>query len=132
MSNHVDVWLGRVDDQAAYEDFFAESYGDDDGPISPFAASQGVTFYDHEFIERRRTDSFLSLDEAFEGISFGSSFVEEVRAQIGAFDYNLVVACYSDDFSSPRSASGEGVELAYVGRFTYDRDAAPVGNYDHL
>jgi hypothetical protein len=132
MSNHVDVWLGRVADQAAYEDFFAESYGDDDGPISPFAASQGVTFYDHDFIDRRRADAFSSLDEAFEGISFGSSFVEEVRAQIPEFDYNLVVACYSDDFSAPRSASGEGVELIYVGRYIYDRDASPVGNYNHL
>jgi hypothetical protein len=114
MSNHVDVWLGRVADQAAYEDFFAESYGDDDGPISPFAASQGVTFYDHDFIDRRRADAFSSLDEAFEGISFGSSFVEEVWAQIVEFDYNVVVACYSDDFSSPRSARLEGVQLTYV------------------
>jgi hypothetical protein len=132
MSNTVDLWLGKSADAELFETFFAETYGEDDAPISPFAAGQGETFYDHDFIDRRREDAFSSLDEAFEGISFGSSFVEDARAKIGDFDYNFVVASYSDDFSEPRSASVEGIELTYVGRFTYDRNAAPVGNYDHL
>lgn len=132
MADQVDVWLGRSADAKAFEAFFEESYGEGDEPTSPFAASQGVTFYDHDFIDRVRADAFSSLDDAFSGLSYGSSFIEEVRAKLGEFDYNLVVACYSDDFSAPRSASGEGIELEYVGRFAFDKSAGPVGNYDHL
>ncbi len=132
MTDQVDVWLGRAADEQSFEAFFDETYGEDDAPISAFAASQGETFYDHDFVDRVRAEAFMSLDEAFNGLSYGSSFIEDVWAKIGEFDYNMVVSCYSDDFSAPRSANADGIELEYIGRFAYDKTAGPVGNYDHL
>ncbi|MEI7576198.1 MAG: immunity 22 family protein [Armatimonadota bacterium] len=132
MAGQVDVWLGRAADEQSFEAFFEETYSEDDAPISAFAVSQGVTFYDHDFIDRVLADACLSLDEAFKGVSYGSSFIEEVRAKMGEFDYNMVVTCYSDDFFTPRSVKADGIELEYIGRFAYDKTAGPVGNYDHL
>ncbi len=132
MAKHVDIWFGKAADNLACATFFAESYADDDGPISPFAASQGETFYDHDFLEVQFNEKFESVDDALKGMSYSGSFADEVRAKVESFNFNLSVASFSEDFSNPVSVQAENLSLTYIGRLEYDLKASPVGNYDHL
>ena len=132
MSMSVDLWLGKAADSLTCSTFFAESYDDDDGPISPFAESQGETFYDHDFLEVQFNEKFGSVDDALTGMSYSGSFADAVRAKVESFDFNLSVASFSEDFSNPVSVHTENLSLTYIGRFEYDLKASPVGNYDHL
>lgn len=132
MSNSLDLWLGKAEDQAAVDAFFEESYEVEDAPISPFAVSQGESFYDHDFLETQFNPEFATIDDVLKGVSFSESFADEVRAKVDEFDFNLSVASFSEDFSNPVSVHSEFLSLTYIGRFNYDPKAMPVGNYDHL
>ena len=49
-----DVWLGRFPSRDEYVAYFrenAEHFNDETIPISRFAEDQGVTFFDHDWIE---------------------------------------------------------------------------------
>ena len=45
-------WVGDVPEETAGQ-YFVESWddNDEDAPISAFARDQGVTYYDHDFLE---------------------------------------------------------------------------------
>src|SRR5437870_5237705 len=43
-------WLASFQNQEQIDEYFREGYGDDDEPISLFAADQGATFYDHDWV----------------------------------------------------------------------------------
>jgi len=132
VSDSVDIWLGQATDKKAFTAFFKETYSDDDRPISAFAESQGERFYDHDFVEAQYNKKLKTLDDALMTISFSRSFADSLRAQVKDFDYNVTVAAFSDDFSAPRSAEGNGLSLTYIGRFEYDPKAKPVGEFDHF
>lgn len=132
VSDRVNLWFGRATGKKAFNAFFKETYSDDDRPISPFAESQGETFYDHDFLETHFNAKLRTTNEALMAISFSSSFADSVRDLVSSFDYNFSVAAFSDDFSAPRSVEAEGLSLTYIGTFEYDQKAKPVGEFDHL
>lgn len=128
----MDLWLGSAANKRAFNAFFKERYGDDSAPISAFAASQGEKFYDHDFLEAQFEPKFKSIDDVLKTVSFSASFADEVCEKVLEFDFNVSVAFFGDDFSDPRSIEVDGIKLAYIGRFQYDRKSSPVGDYDHL
>lgn len=132
MADTVDFWVGLAKNKSALKAFLKEQYKDDALPISKFAETQGEQFYDHDFLESEFTGVGLSLSEALYYVSYSSSFSEELVPLAEGLRFNFFIASFSDDFGSPKSASVDGIELRYLGRFAYDRKAGVVGNFEHL
>lgn len=120
MSNHVEVWLGLAKNKTTYRAFLKEQYKDDNQPISPFAASQGETFYDHDFLETEFCGEGMSVSDSLYSVSYGSSFAGQVAEAAGDVRFNFFILSYSEDFSAPKSAQSDGIELTYIGRFEFD------------
>ncbi len=47
----VSIWLGTAAKKKLFDDYFKETYGDDESPINAFAKDAGTWFYDHDFVE---------------------------------------------------------------------------------
>ena len=74
----VDVWLGRFASESAFNQFFAEAYIDE-LPVSRFATAMNKAFIDHDFLECCFRPEANSLRELLEGLSYATSFTEEVE-----------------------------------------------------
>ena len=130
MPGTVDLWLGTATDRDAFDAYFAESYEDELAPISPFAESQGETFYDHDFLETQFDGACTTIDDALQTISFSGSFADAARERIPDGEFNLIVAFFGDAFTNPRSGRAEDVELTYLGRFPYDPKSGSLAAED--
>lgn len=118
------VWIGVFEDNAP-EDYFVEQYDEDDAPLNQFAAEQNEDYYDHDWIEI----SYLDLAESEDVRSFvdGHSYCEHyiddvcIRAESAGLEtINVFVLCVQqDEFDNPKTASGDGYRLEYLGMFPY-------------
>lgn len=134
----IQLWLGTARDSETFWNFFAEDESryelDDyaDVPISPFAASQGEIFIDHDFTEGGVEDGDTPLGERFWKYSGGSSWgpiAEERLKGLGIGPVNSHFQIGVDDGPSnakrwrqvktPRDASADGVEMHFVGEISY-------------
>lgn len=132
MSNRVDVWIGLAKNKSVYRAFMKEQYKDDSKPISAFGASQGESFYDHDFLESEFCGEGMTIKDAFYAVSYCSSFIDQVVEKVDNTPFNFFIAFFADDFSHPKSAVAEGIELTYLGRFDFDPNATvgtgPLGS----
>jgi uncharacterized RDD family membrane protein YckC len=114
------LWLGQFGPEAP-EDFFEERYDrEDDEPLSQFAASQGETWYDHDFVEISYLDEMGSVRSLVEGHSYCESYLDSIVAKaatLGIDRVNVFVFADKEQCSSPRSARGPGYQLWYLGEF---------------
>lgn len=115
------VWVARFKSQKALDAYLEEDFDgdDDDAPISRFAADQGVGFYDHDLVyaEFRKGATPRELVECW---GFPAKAVEKVVAAVealGADGVNTCVVADKGEFAKPRSATGAGYQLWYVGQF---------------
>ena len=118
----VHVWVG-IFDATAPEDYFKEVYGEDhDPPLSTFAADQGETWYDHDWVEM----SWLDEEDAptVADLVHGHSYSEVYRqavvdraAEMGIESANVFVMADQSEFDSPRSVEKAGIRLQYLGTF---------------
>jgi Immunity protein 22 len=127
MNRLITVWLGKAENKRRYTSFLKEQYRDDSKPISEFAASQGETFYDHDFVESEFNAKWKTLDDALLALSHSASYAAELRAKVEAFGYNFTLATLREDFAEPRSYESDGLKLDYLGSFEYDPSAKPEG-----
>jgi hypothetical protein len=120
----VDVWVGRFSSDGAVEDYVRETYGEDDVPISRFAADMGVHFYDHDFLEHiYHQETADDLAALLQRHSFGKSYALQADAvyrqhSVGAINTTLLL--WGKEIEHPRSARGADYELHYLGRFHCD------------
>ncbi|HLO98297.1 MAG TPA: immunity 22 family protein [Fimbriimonas sp.] len=116
----VDLWVGNFASREEFDQYFKETYNDDDGPINQFAADQGETFYDHDFVDLEFYDQPQSVDVIVPRLSYGESFSGEAvpaAETLGIGSVNCVLADYDNQFESPKSVPGK---LTYLGKFTHD------------
>ena len=120
----VQIWIGRFESTAP-KDYFAAQYTEDDAPINQFAAEQGEHYFDYDWVEISYFD-FEKADEVrsfVDGHSFSEQYINDVckRAEsLGLLEINVFVVCIKQgEFDSPRSASGDGYRLEYIGSFPY-------------
>lgn len=126
-------WAGKFDNESRFNDFFEESYpeenedDDDDAPISKFAESQGETWIDHDFLEKGFEDSSLSLQDRFMKYSYGEHWFAEFEKRLtkkGLSDSNTIVMNLFDEgtseIESPQSFSGTGFDVHYLGTIEFD------------
>lgn len=124
----IDIWLGLADSRSSLEALLEESYGDDDNPITAFAASQGERFYDHDFLESHFLDEPTELADAFAVISHGDE-VREAALAAATERYtgrpNCIIADFERQFDQPTSILSAGITLSYIGRFEISSDSGP-------
>lgn len=114
-----DIWLGQFGPDAP-EDYFEERYEDDDGWISQFAREQGEKRYDHDFVEISFVDDMESVRSFVAGHSYHDTYLEAVVERAAALNIeriNVFVLAGKNQFQRPRSASGPGYRLEYLGKF---------------
>jgi hypothetical protein len=116
-------WAGRFESQALLEEFFEESYSDEeDIPVSMFAESQGETWIDHDLIECGYEENDLPVEEKFAGYSYAAKWMPEFKRRItelGLPGVNTIVMCSIDEsappIAEPQPFNGDGYLAAYLG-----------------
>ena len=122
MASHTShIWIGRFG-PAAPEDYFEQRpYDEDsDAPESLFAAEQGETSFDYDFVEISFVDDLAEVRSFVEGHSWWESYidlVETLAAEMGVREINVFVLGDPREFSQPRSAFGADYALWYLGEF---------------
>lgn len=129
------VWVARFDSSDRFDAYFEERHYDDDRdgrPLSHFAAGQGETWYDHDWIEYNLSDEQLpgpfeaQTKALFSTFSHTSSYLDAVVADATSNPLdgaNAAVAINASEISNPRSVTGDGIELLFLG--TYQRMPPP-------
>ncbi len=115
------IWLGRFVSEQAVDAYFAESYseGDDEAPINQFAAEQGESFYDHDWLERSYSSS-CDLRAQVSPHSYSESYLDRVLAlsrERGALDAHVFILADEGEFSQPRSIEAPDHVLWDLGTF---------------
>lgn len=119
--NNAHIWIGLFDSKKRLEKYMDETYGEDDDetPISEFAHDQAEWFYDHdlvyaEYIKKATAQSLIEI------WGFPEQSVVKVLAvieKLGPIKANVSFVADKDEFKTPRSATGNGYELWYIGQF---------------
>jgi hypothetical protein len=117
------IWLGQFSREVL--DYFEEHYRDrgDDDPLSQFAGEQGETWYDHDWVEISCLYELQSVRSLVDGHSYSASYLDLVlakAAELGITEVNVFILADKGEFSRPRSVSGTGYRLWYLGEFTCD------------
>ncbi|MBE0459536.1 immunity 22 family protein [Pseudoalteromonas sp. KG3] len=116
-------YLGRVSDHWKYNAFLEEHYGeDDDEPLSAFCGSQDELFIDHDFMEMGARDDGATVAEFFSPYSYSehwSEAVAKVASECNLTDANVLLFVSKSEIENPKSISGDGFELIYIGEFEY-------------
>jgi hypothetical protein len=119
--NNAHIWIGLFDSKKRLEKYMEETYGEDEdeSPISQFARDQWEWYYDHDLVyaEYIRKATVQTLIKVW---GFSEQSVAEVMAAIeklGPLKANVCFIADKDEFKAPRSATGNGYELWYIGQF---------------
>ena len=114
-------WVGSVPEKIAGSYFVEDLTGDDEKPISAFARDQGVTYYDHDFLEYGwgKADTIQKL---VAGYSYSDQWAEELARRVveaSLTGVNFFVFITQDEIEWPQSVQGEGYWLQYMGTIEY-------------
>ena len=117
----VHIWLGNFSSHDALEDYLEEHYDEDDDeqPINQFAADQGETFYDHDWVEAGFKE-VEDINGLIKGHSYSDIYSEEVLEKAKSLEIktaNTFIMADSGEFSTPQSKQAETYSLYYLGRF---------------
>lgn len=115
-------WVGHLPEDVANQ-YFVEDYSGDreETPISAFARDQGVTYYDHDFLEYGWGNAG-SIQELVDGYSYSDQWAEELarRAETaGLKGCNFFVFISEDEIALPQSVQRDGYWLRYLGTIEY-------------
>jgi len=113
-------WVGNFPEEIA-GNYFVEDRSEDDAPISAFARDQGVTYYDHDFLEYGwgNADTIQGL---VAGYSYSDQWAEELArrvAAVGLTGVNFFVFITQDEIEQPQSVRRDGYWLQYMGTIEY-------------
>ncbi len=115
------IWVARFKSQKALDKYMDEAFDeeDDDAPISRFAADQGVGFYDHDLVyaEFQRNATPRALIECWGFPEKAAEKVVKAVEALGVDGLNTSFIADKGEFSKPKSATGTGYQLWYVGQF---------------
>lgn len=119
-------WLGRFGTEAA-ANYLEEVWDEDDEdrvhtPLSAFARDQGERWYDHDFLEHGFYPKAKSVREMTGGHSYHEQWADELvrRADAaGLTGMNVLIFLSEAEVGKPRSVSGDGYELHYLGTIEY-------------
>ncbi|MBX9628640.1 MAG: immunity 22 family protein [Gemmataceae bacterium] len=119
-------WVGRFTEEAAVG-YFEEVRDPDDEdrehtPLSAFARDQGETWYDHDFLEHGCYPKAESVRELTNGHSYHEQWADELARRAdaaGLTGMNFLIFISEGEVEEPRSVTGDGYELYYLGTIAY-------------
>ena len=117
-------FLGRFRSERQFSKFLKEDYSkeDDDAPLSPFYGSQDEIFCDHDFMETGFRETRQTLKKFFALYSYSEHWAEELRKRAvdaGLEDANALIVISKDQITQPRTVTGDGFTLTYLGEIKY-------------
>jgi hypothetical protein len=95
-------------------------YVDEKAPLYQFATEQGESFVDYDFVEISFPIDAKPVADLVREHSYSESYLDAVvqRANaLGITEANVFVMANKGEFKSPRSVSGPGYRLCYMGEF---------------
>jgi hypothetical protein len=109
-------WLGLFQDRAQIDEYLREKYGDDDEPISLFAADQGELFYDHDWVSVEWSGNG-SLEELLQKWSVPEAAARTIKdvANKRGIRCNALFVANQDEFDNPASVHNDSYAVEYVG-----------------
>lgn len=115
-------WVGQVPENIAGE-YFVETYDEErnDNPVSAFARDQGVTWYDHDFLEYGWGEAD-TIQELVKGYSYSEQWAEDLAHRVaasGLMSVNFFAFINKDQIDLPQSVAGKGYWLRYMGVIEY-------------
>jgi hypothetical protein len=117
------IWVGRFG-PGAPEDYFVQAQDDGSGtPLCQFAADQGAWSFDYDFVEISWALELKDVRTFVDGHSYSRQYLDKVvslAAARGLEEANVFVLAPKDEFPKPRSVSGDGYTLCYLGEFECD------------
>jgi hypothetical protein len=114
------IWLGLFGPSAP-ETYFVQKYVDDETPPSRFGAEQQQPYsFDYDFVEISFPNDPRPVRELVDGHSYSESYLDAVvrkATELGITEANVFVLANKDEFESPRTVTGPGYKLWYLGEF---------------
>ncbi len=121
----IHVWFEYVENKDANSAFWEESY-EDGQPLDGFAASQGISWYDHDWFEGEGFDAKEKIFTAYYSFQPSTRKIL-IDKSLAAFEAGLTgyVSFMERDpknyyFNTPRSYTGDGFRLDYIGSYKPD------------
>ncbi|WP_206748026.1 immunity 22 family protein, partial [Enterovibrio norvegicus] len=119
--DHAHIWAAFFPSEEVQEEIFREQHGDDEAAMNSFAASQGESFYDHDFfyIEEVKSEG---IDHALKECGVPEINIPNITIAWGANaedQHTSIVVGDSGDFDSPVSCVISGAEFKYLGCFQH-------------
>ena len=121
-------WIGRFDNQPLFDNFFEETYSEDEDVfISKFAESQNETWIDYDFLEIGFENNDKPIKDKFVNYSYAKHWIDELGQRIEHFktpNINTIVMCNLDgnrsEIEFPNSFKGEGYYIRYIGKIEFE------------
>lgn len=104
--------VGTTSSRKRLDRILAETYDNADKPLSEFASSQDVDFYDHDFLECHRiTKSTNDARALLTGMSFAPTYIDPASAAAAAFmPANTAIVLFAEGLlKAPLSASDQWI-----------------------
>lgn len=113
------LWLGLFGPDAP-DNYFVQEYVDDETPQSQFGAEQGQRSFDYDFVEISFPNDPRPVRDLVDGHSYSASYLDAVvrkATDFGITEANVFVLANKDQFECPRSVTGAGYKLWYLGEY---------------
>ena len=113
------LWLGLFGPDSP-ENYVVQEYLDDETQQSQFGAQQEQPYFDYDFVEISFPNDPKPVRELLDGHSYSSSYLDAVvrkAADLVITEANVFVLANKDQFECPRSVTGPGYKLWYLGEF---------------
>lgn len=115
------IWVARFKSQKALEKYMEETFdeSDDDAPISRFAEDQGEGFYDNDLVyaEFQKNATPKELIGCWGFSEKATEKIVKAIEALGVDGLNTSFIADKGEFSKPKSVTGTGYQLWYVGQF---------------
>lgn len=126
MADFLHYWVGHFQSPELFGDYVEENDEADaeEIPLSKFCTAQGEMWIDHDFMEMGYLSESDDLGEAFLG-SYGASFktaLFSAHRKLPKRKINCFITIYDESsVEKPRSVTGTGYWLEYLGKFQYQK-----------
>jgi hypothetical protein len=120
-------WAGTFENKELFDAFYAEKYrASTTQPVSKFAASQNLTWLNHDLVEAGFEDDGASIQEKFERYSYAKLWMDEFEKRIqaqGISEVNTLIMAFLDKeydpIRTPKAIQQPGINMVYLGKITF-------------
>jgi hypothetical protein len=125
--NVAHFWAGTFENKDLFDAFYAEKYrASTTQPVSKFAASQNLTWLDHDFVEAGYQPEDVTAREKFRNYSWANLWMDEFEKRIaaqGITEVNTLIMVFldkeDDPIRTPKAIQQPGINMAYLGKIKF-------------